>query len=59
MGIKLEEQGKSIAGDLDKQGVKVAWDSEMVAMIAYLQRVGRGPQAPAVPEQKPLAAGDR
>ena len=27
--------------DLATQGVKVAWDSEIVALISYLQRLGR------------------
>ncbi len=40
-------QGKAISGDLAKQGVKIDPDREMVAMIAYLQRLGRGPQTPA------------
>jgi cytochrome c oxidase cbb3-type subunit I/II len=50
---RYEKQARLIADDLDKQGVKVAWNSEMVALIGYLQRLGRGPQpleaAPAAP----------
>ncbi|XXF79912.1 cytochrome-c oxidase, cbb3-type subunit I [Myxococcaceae bacterium GXIMD 01537] len=42
-------QAEAITADLATQGVKVAWDSEMVAIIAYLQRLGRGPQEPALP----------
>ncbi len=38
------EQGRAIAADLAAQQVTVAADSELVAMIAYLQRLGRGPQ---------------
>ncbi len=34
-------QGSVIATDLAAQGVVVAWDHEIVAMIAYLQRLGR------------------
>jgi cytochrome c oxidase cbb3-type subunit I/II len=34
-------QGEAIAKDLEAQGVKVAADSEVVALIAYLQRLGR------------------
>lgn len=34
-------QGEAIAKDLASQSVTVAADSEMVAMIAYLQRLGR------------------
>jgi cytochrome c oxidase cbb3-type subunit I/II len=39
-----QEQAELIAADLEKQGVELAWDSEMVALIAYLQRLGREPQ---------------
>ncbi|MBL8922576.1 MAG: cytochrome-c oxidase, cbb3-type subunit I [Myxococcaceae bacterium] len=64
-------QGEVISKDLAAQGVTVAWDSEMVALIAYLQRLGRdqgvkygvepvkttevAPPAPA-PEAPPAAA---
>jgi cytochrome c oxidase cbb3-type subunit I/II len=33
-------QGREIAADLAAQGVEIAPDSEMAAMIAYLQRLG-------------------
>jgi cytochrome c oxidase cbb3-type subunit I/II len=36
----LKAQGKVISDDLAKQGVTVEPDSEMVALIAYLQRLG-------------------
>jgi cytochrome c oxidase cbb3-type subunit I/II len=36
----LKTQGTEISMDLAKQGVTVAADSEMVALIAYLQRLG-------------------
>lgn len=36
----LKEQAEAIAADLSGQGVKVAADREIVAMIAYLQRLG-------------------
>jgi cytochrome c oxidase cbb3-type subunit I/II len=39
-------QGEVIANDLKAQQVNVAPDSEMVALIAYLQRLGRPPQMP-------------
>ena len=35
-----EAQGKEIAADLKTKGIDVDWDSEMVAIIAYLQRLG-------------------
>ncbi|HUM11670.1 MAG TPA: cytochrome-c oxidase, cbb3-type subunit I [Myxococcaceae bacterium] len=40
------KQAESIVVDLAKEGVAVPWDREIVALIAYLQRLGRGPQAP-------------
>ena len=42
-------QARLIADDLLGKDVEVEPMSEMVAMIAYLQRLGRGPQ-PVVPE---------
>ena len=41
----LMSQAKGIAGELAGQGAPVAWDSEMVALIAYLQRLGKNPGA--------------
>jgi cytochrome c oxidase cbb3-type subunit I/II len=41
-------QGRLIVGDLEKGGVALAPDSEMTALIAYLQRLGRGPQPTGV-----------
>jgi cytochrome c oxidase cbb3-type subunit I/II len=34
-------QANTIVADLAKNGVKVEWNSEMVALISYLQRLGR------------------
>jgi cytochrome c oxidase cbb3-type subunit I/II len=43
----LRAQAEEIAAELAKQGApNVAWNSEMVAMIAYLQRLGRPPARP-------------
>ena len=36
-----EKQANTIVQDLAKNGVKAKWDSDMVALIAYLQRLGR------------------
>ena len=44
---ELEASGRAIAKELAAQGVDLAWDSEMVALIAYLQRLGKHPPAPA------------
>jgi hypothetical protein len=38
---RAEADGRAIAADLATQGVEVAWDSEMVAIIAYLQSLGK------------------
>jgi cytochrome c oxidase cbb3-type subunit I/II len=37
-------QGQLIADDLASQSVELAPDSELAAIIAYIQRLGRGPQ---------------
>ena len=37
----LEEQGAQIVGNLSSAGVTAAWDDEIVALTAYLQRLGR------------------
>jgi len=37
-------QADAIVTDLANEGVEVPWDREVVALIAYLQRLGRGPQ---------------
>jgi cytochrome c oxidase cbb3-type subunit I/II len=34
-------QAEVVSADLAAQGVKVPWDREMIALIAYLQRLGR------------------
>jgi len=47
-------QGESVVADLATNSVEAAWDSEMVAMIAYLQRLGRDR---GVPPAAPAAAG--
>jgi cytochrome c oxidase cbb3-type subunit I/II len=41
------KQAEIITADLAKEGVAVPWDREIVALIAYLQRLGRGPQVGA------------
>ena len=46
------QQGESIAANLKKSGdIDIAPDSEMVALIAYLQRLGKHPE-PAKTEGK-------
>ena len=41
--IDAKKQGEDIASDLKGQGADVAGDSELVALIAYLQRLGKQP----------------
>ena len=36
----LEAQGATIVGNLSTTGITAAWDDEIVALIAYLQRLG-------------------
>jgi cytochrome c oxidase cbb3-type subunit I/II len=44
--LDQKNQALSVVDDLSRQGVRLAWDSEMVAMIAYLQRLGRDTGVP-------------
>lgn len=37
---QLQEQGTRIVGNLSTAGITAAWDDEIVALIAYLQRLG-------------------
>jgi len=45
------QQGRLISEDLAKESITLAPDSKMTALIAYLQRLGRGPQF--IPEEAP------
>ena len=53
----LEQQARGITEGLAGQGVQLEWDSEMVALIAYLQRLGKNKPAPtpAPPADAPPA----
>jgi cytochrome c oxidase cbb3-type subunit I/II len=51
-------QGTLIAADLAQNGVKIDPESPMVALIAYLQRLGRGPQPTAPPEPAAASSPD-
>ena len=44
---ELEASARAITKDLATQGVELPWDSEMVALIAYLQRLGKNPPVPS------------
>jgi cytochrome c oxidase cbb3-type subunit I/II len=39
-----QAQAELIASDLAIEGIQIEWDRELIALIAYLQRLGRGPQ---------------
>ena len=55
-----QAQAQSVVTDLHAQGITVAWDSEMVALISYLQRLGRDrgvTVAPPVAQAAPSPAG--
>ncbi len=51
----LHRQADTIVTDLAAQGIETRWNSEIVAMIAYLQRLGRGPQTPKEGAHVPVA----
>ena len=42
----VEIQGKGVAEQLAADGIDLAWDSELTAMIAYLMRLGNQPVDP-------------
>jgi len=45
----VRAQAAAIRDDLARQNVRIDADTRMVALIAYLQRLGRGPQLAAAP----------
>jgi cytochrome c oxidase cbb3-type subunit I/II len=49
------KQANTIVADLEKNGVKLEWDHEMVALISYLQRLGRD-QGVALTDEAPKTA---
>ncbi len=61
------QQARLIHADLQAQGVRIEPETKLIALIAYLQRLGRGPQfKPDVramgdlpPTESRMAAGDR
>jgi cytochrome c oxidase cbb3-type subunit I/II len=44
-------QARAITEDLAKEGVDVAAETEMVALVAYMQRLGRRPEPPPKPTE--------
>jgi cytochrome c oxidase cbb3-type subunit I/II len=48
-------QADAVVMDLASQGVAVAWDSELVALISYLQRLGRDVGVQPVGTATPVA----
>jgi len=50
----IKAQGMAIVSDLAPQGVELAWDSELVSLIAYLQRLGRDAGVKPLPQNDTL-----
>jgi cytochrome c oxidase cbb3-type subunit I/II len=48
----LEKQATEIAGTLKADGIEVADDAEIIALIAYLQRLGKDIKAEKIAEKK-------
>jgi cytochrome c oxidase cbb3-type subunit I/II len=49
----VDKQAASIADNLGKSGIKVSKNKEVIALIAYLQRLGKDiKNAPKTPEVK-------
>ncbi len=53
---RFMSQGQYIAADLASKDIEIEPDSKMAAVIAYLQRLGRGPQPLSQAEAEALAA---
>jgi cytochrome c oxidase cbb3-type subunit I/II len=53
-----ESQARLITGELAEASIELAPDTEMTALIAYLQRLGRGPQPTAASEPATPAGGE-
>ncbi len=53
--VAQRKQADLVVTDLGQQGVTVAWDSEIVALIAYLQRLGRDFGVRAPPSEAPVS----
>jgi cytochrome c oxidase cbb3-type subunit I/II len=54
--LDQKNQAMTVVEDLRKQGVTVRWDAEIVAMIAYLQRLGRDTGVPGTFPLQPRVA---
>ena len=42
----LEVQAKKIVAELQAKGIEADWDSEIIALVAYLRRLGNHPEDP-------------
>jgi cytochrome c oxidase cbb3-type subunit I/II len=40
VSAQLESQGGTLVASLERTGIETTWDREIVALIAYLQRLG-------------------
>lgn len=50
--VAFERQAKEITADLRASGVELEWDTEMTALIAYLQRLGRQTEPAGRPDNQ-------
>ncbi len=57
--IEARRQAEAIARDLEEQGIAMPPNSEMVAIIAYLQSLGVAPQTSTAPPSSQTLAGAR
>jgi cytochrome c oxidase cbb3-type subunit I/II len=60
-GASARAQAETIRADLATNGIDVPVDSEMIAVIAYMQSLGLPPEAPKTEQREPaiMAAGTR
>lgn len=49
---RVNDQAKSIAADLRSNGAYVAPEKEIIALIAYLQRLGKSEVVPTGPDNR-------
>ena len=54
--VSQRRQADAVVADLAQQGVTVPWNSEMVALISYLQRLGRDVGVRPVPTSATVSA---
>ena len=58
VGAELQAQGEAIVANLRTAGIESAWDTRVVALIAYLQRLGTDGNRILEERERTSAAGD-